>query len=375
MNSTIPHDLIPWIVAAGTLQLILMTVAIVVLFRTPKQDLRELTQIRWLIVIVLANFAGPLAFLIVGRERRRAPLVAAKRSALALEPVDVLFPRQNRSLTTNSAIDFSAVTKRFGAHPVLDDLNLTVPPGTIFGLLGQNGAGKTTALRILMGFAQPSSGHVSIFGIPSTAVQARHDVGYLPDVPVFDPWLTPEQYLRQTAKLTGVPTEEVTPRVAAALELANLSNVNRSIGGLSRGMRQRLGIVNALVHGPRVVVLDEPTSALDPIARVEVLHLIQAIRRSTTVFFSTHSMADVGRVCDHVAFLGSGRIIASGSVDNIVQTFTDSNAIRASFHIPKNDFQQVELRHSLEALGGSDIEFQPAGDLEEAFAQALGGSK
>jgi ABC-2 type transport system ATP-binding protein len=214
------------------------------------------------------------------------------------------------------AIELRGLTKRFGDTLALDNADLVVRPGMVFGFLGRNGAGKTTTLRILSGLARPTAGTAHILGHDVTsandAVRAR--IGFLPDVPGFYPWMTAREYLEFAGRLFGIDDATLDERATALLEMAGLSSVGTRIGGFSRGMKQRLGIAQALINAPSLLMLDEPTSALDPIGRREVLEMVASLRGRTTVFFSTHILADVERVCDAVAILEGGRVVASAGI-------------------------------------------------------------
>ncbi|MEJ5919603.1 ABC transporter ATP-binding protein [Corynebacterium sp. H78] len=270
-----------------------------------------------------------------------------------------------------NAISFKNVRKSFGKHVVLNDLSFEVPVGSIFGFLGPNGSGKTTSIRVLMGLGHADSGSVSILGSPAGSIEARRNLGYLSDVPAFDPWLSPAEYLTYVGQLSNLRGRDVRQRVHDAVELARLEEVHRPIGALSRGMRQRLGIAQAVLATPSVIVLDEPTSALDPIARAEVLDFIGRLRGHATVFFSTHSMADVEAVCDNAAFLGHGRAIAQGTIDELTQRYGSNprNQFVATFRTDSPD----SIPEILTAAGCSDVVVHPQpSSLGDAFANALG---
>jgi ABC-2 type transport system ATP-binding protein len=221
------------------------------------------------------------------------------------------------------AIEIQGLTKVYGAARALDGIDLTVEEGSIFGFLGPNGAGKTTTLRILTGLAQPTSGRVRILDrdVSGADDEVRQRVGFLPDVPGFYDWMTAGEFLRFAGGLFGLAGDALEDRVTVLLDLAGLTDVTTRIGGYSRGMKQRLGVAQALVNAPKLLMLDEPTSALDPMGRKEVLEMLASLRGRTTVFFSTHILADVERICDTVAILDHGKVVASGPMDEIKQRY------------------------------------------------------
>jgi ABC-2 type transport system ATP-binding protein len=217
------------------------------------------------------------------------------------------------------AIELTGLAKHYGSFHALDGIDLSVPEGSVFGFLGPNGAGKTTTLRILTGLAQATSGSAKVFGtdVASAGNEVRARIGFLPDVPGFYDWMTAEEFMRFTGSLFGITGTTLDERVKALLELAGLSDVKARIGGYSRGMKQRLGVAQALINAPSLLMLDEPTSALDPIGRKEVLDMIASLAGRTTVFFSTHILSDVERVCDTVAILDRGRVVAQAPIDDL----------------------------------------------------------
>jgi len=228
-----------------------------------------------------------------------------------------------------AALELRGLTKRFGDAIALDGVDLVVRPGVVFGFLGRNGAGKTTALRILSGLARPTAGTAHVLGHDveraTDAVRAR--IGFLPDVPGFYPWMTAREYLEFAGRLFGLDKATLDARATALLEMAGLASVTTRVGGFSRGMKQRLGIAQALINAPSLLMLDEPTSALDPIGRREVLEMVASLRGRTTVFFSTHILADVERVCDAVAILERGRVVASAGVAELTARATANRLI------------------------------------------------
>jgi len=218
-----------------------------------------------------------------------------------------------------AAVEIAGLTKLYGDAHALDGVDLTVAPGSVFGFLGPNGAGKTTTLRILAGLARPTAGRASILGhdVVREADTVHALMGYLPDVPGFYKWMTAGEFLDLSGRLFGLSGAALRERKTALLDLAGLTGVTTRIGGYSRGMKQRLGVAQALINAPRLLLLDEPTSALDPIGRREVLEMIAALAGRTTVFFSTHILADVERVCDTVAVLAGGKVVEQAGIDEL----------------------------------------------------------
>ncbi|NJP98629.1 ABC transporter ATP-binding protein [Nonomuraea sp. FMUSA5-5] len=216
-----------------------------------------------------------------------------------------------------AAIDVSGLVKTYGERRVLDGLDLRVDQGSVFGFLGANGAGKTTTLRILLALARHSAGTVRVLGHEPADPRLRALLGYCPDVPGFPAWMTAREVMETCASLFRLPARATHRRTDELLELTGLAGVDSRVGGYSRGMRQRLGIAQALINTPRILFLDEPTSALDPLGRRVVLELLSELRGHTTVFFSTHLLPDVERVCDSVAIVDGGRVVAAGPLAQV----------------------------------------------------------
>ena len=220
-----------------------------------------------------------------------------------------------------AAIETRGLTKRFGSILALDRLDLAVPRGSIFGLLGPNGAGKTTTIRILAGLARPTAGSASVAGVPVGLGQPelRRRLGYLDQDPRFYSWMKGRELLELVGRLHGLGGAELRTRVAGMLERTGLAGAaERRIGGYSGGMRQRLGIAQALVHAPELLILDEPVSSLDPEGRRDLLELVAGLRGEATVVFSTHVLADVERICDRVAILDRGRRVTEGPLEELL---------------------------------------------------------
>jgi ABC-2 type transport system ATP-binding protein len=219
--------------------------------------------------------------------------------------------------------------KRYGEIVALEGLDLDVPAGSIFGFLGRNGAGKTTTIRLLTGLAAPTTGTAWIAGVETTRADsaARRVFGYLPQAPAFYGWMTAAEYLNYVASLFDGPAAAQRDRVGEALAQVGLEEAaRRRIRGFSGGMIQRLGIAQALIHQPPVLLLDEPTSALDPAGRHAVLDLIQQLRGRVTVFLSTHILGDVERVCDTVGIIHQGRLLVVAGRDELLEQYATNVA-------------------------------------------------
>lgn len=208
-------------------------------------------------------------------------------------------------------VSINNVTKRFGSKEVLKNVSLTIPDKSIFGFVGANGAGKTTLMKCMLGLLPLTSGTITIAGEPVTFGQTKSNahIGYLPDVPEFYPYYNAREYLQLCAVITNMPKSERTSRISELLELVGLSQTKSPIRTYSRGMKQRLGIAQALLNRPKLLICDEPTSALDPVGRAQILSILQAAKSETTVFFSTHILSDAEQICDRVAMLHEGSII------------------------------------------------------------------
>jgi len=209
--------------------------------------------------------------------------------------------------------------KRFGDKEVLRGLELSVPEHSIFGFIGKNGAGKTTTMKTVLGLLKADMGEIFVNGerVLYGKTDTNRYVGYLPDVPEFYSFMTAKEYLRFCGEITGMSQKENASRTDALLSLVGLSKETHRIAGFSRGMKQRLGIAQALLNKPKLLICDEPTSALDPVGRKEILDILLAVKEQTTVLFSTHILSDVERICTDVAFLNEGTAILQGKPADI----------------------------------------------------------
>ena len=216
-------------------------------------------------------------------------------------------------------LTINGLSKSFGTQKVIDNLNFSVPEGSVFGFVGQNGAGKTTTMKIVLGLLDSDSGNVTVCGesVSYGQTKTNRNIGYLPDVPEFYNYMKPIEYLALCGEITGISKSETKERSHELMALVGLDGVKKRIGGFSRGMKQRLGIAQALLSHPKLLICDEPTSALDPVGRKEILDILHKVKGSTTVLFSTHILNDVERICDHAAVLHGGNIAISGTLAEI----------------------------------------------------------
>jgi len=225
------------------------------------------------------------------------------------------------------AIRCEGLTKHYGKIAALNGLNLSVEEGSVFGFLGPNGAGKTTTVKLLTGLSTSSGGRAWVAGeeVSSNATSLRSKIGYLPEEPAFYNWMTGREFLSFVGKLHRLPSREIKQRCDELLELVELEEASgRRIGGYSRGMRQRLGIAQALINQPRILFLDEPCSALDPMGRRGVLSVIERLQAETTVFMSTHILSDVERVCDVVGIIDHGELIIKARTEQLRERYARS---------------------------------------------------
>lgn len=230
------------------------------------------------------------------------------------------------------ALKIESLHKSFGKNTIINGLSMSIPENTIFGFLGKNGAGKTTTMKMILGFLKIDEDSIEVFGEKVSFGQSKTNrfIGYLPDVPEFYGYMTAKEYLNLCGAITGLSKNEIKNKSEELLELVGLRDVNKRISGYSRGMRQRLGIAQALLNSPKLLICDEPTSALDPLGRKEILDIILKIKDSTTVIFSTHILSDVEAICDHVVVLDKGKNVLEGSIDEL-KNIKRKNTIKIRF--------------------------------------------
>ncbi len=282
-------------------------------------------------------------------------------------------------------IEVEHLTKRYGDTVAVEDISFRVERGEILGFLGPNGAGKTTTMRILTGYLPATAGTVRVagFDVAEQSLEARRRIGYLPEQPPLYPEMTVTGYLDFVARIKGGPAAERRSRVDAAIAMTHLGEYRRElIKRLSRGYRQRVGLAQALVHDPEVVILDEPTVGLDPKQIIEVRHLIKKLRGSHTVILSTHILPEVSMTCDRVIIINKGRIAAVDTPANLTAQLRGGNLVRLELRGDRNGLEQT-LRQiagvrqvSIEALpdGGRlrvAVETEPGSDLRSRIAAAV----
>lgn len=271
-------------------------------------------------------------------------------------------------------LEIKNLQKRFGEKEVLKDLNLTVPEGAVFGFIGRNGAGKTTTMKTVLGLLAADAGEIYVNGekVVYGQTATNHHIGYLPDVPEFYSFMNAPEYLSFCGEITGMESAKIKTRSEELLKLVGLEGEKHRIKGFSRGMKQRLGIAQALLNSPKLLICDEPTSALDPVGRKEILDILQQVKEQTTVLFSTHILSDVERICTDIAFLKDGKIAVQGTLaevrgqnrteEYVVETIheEDTKRLCAQFAMMK-PMGQTQVSFS----GNEELLFQVLGFLTE----------
>lgn len=228
-------------------------------------------------------------------------------------------------------IEVQNVTKRYGPVTAVDDVSFRVESGQILGFLGPNGAGKTTTMRILTGCIPPTSGRAIVAGydVFDQPVEAKRRTGYLPETPPLYPDMTVREYLTFAAKISGVTAGDRRARIESAMARTSTADVaDRHCGKLSKGYRQRVGLAQAILHNPDVLILDEPTAGLDPKQIIETRRLIRDLAGDHTIILSTHILPEVAQTCEQVVIINKGRVVAVDAPDNLTQRLGGSETIR-----------------------------------------------
>ena len=282
-------------------------------------------------------------------------------------------------------IQASGVTHYYGPYPAIQDVNFSVRKGEVLGFLGPNGAGKTTTMRILTGFLPPSRGTVSVGGydVVEKSLEVRRRVGYLPEtVPLYTD-MTVTNYLKYMGTLRGMAGGRIRARLGEVIEVCRLGDYRKTqIGKLSKGFRQRVGIGQAIMHEPEVLVLDEPTIGIDPIQVVETRSLIQELGREQTVVLSSHILPEVSMICERVLIIHEGRIVAEDTPQNLAQGLQGVERLEVEVAGPS-----AEVLPALQGIGGVISvshrnaqgrqvyvgQAQPGRDLRDVIARAVVG--
>ena len=277
-------------------------------------------------------------------------------------------------------ICLSHLTKRYGAFTAVDDLSIDVREGEVLGLLGPNGAGKTTTIRMVTGFLPPSKGRVTVagFDLYDHPIQAKQKIGYLPEQPPLHAEMTVYRYLAFVAALKDVPAGRTKTAVRLAIERAGITEVaGKRITTLSKGYRQRVGLAQAIVHEPPVLVLDEPTSSLDPQQRAEVRQLILDLKGRHTVILSTHILPEVSEVADRVVIISRGKVMAVDTPGNLAGRLRARDAVRLEIGAPAGaeTVSPGRVREALAALPGAlgiRVDIGAAGTISARIESEVG---
>ncbi len=282
-------------------------------------------------------------------------------------------------------IEISNLVKKFGSQTVLNDISFSVRKGEILGFLGPNGAGKTTTMKIITSFWSPTGGKVVIDGkdVAENSILTRTKIGYLPEtVPLYEEMRVFE-YLKFIAEIRQIPKDEIKPRIKEVIEACGLKSVVRkSIDELSKGYRQRVGLAQAIMHRPEILILDEPTTGLDPNQIVEIRELIKKIGKEKTVIFSTHILSEVSAICDRVIIINNGKIAGEGSPAELAAKAQSKELIYVKVKGPKAEVEEairvlpnvvkVEAKdRESEEIYGYEIEPAAGADLRETLARAM----
>ncbi len=235
------------------------------------------------------------------------------------------------------------LTKSYNTQIALKDLNLTIKKGEVYGFIGKNGAGKTTTINLLLSLISKDSGEMFINDEEVIYIDQNYKkkIGYVPDVPVFPGYMTAYDYLKFTSEIFDIEKEEADKRIKEVLEFVNLPNSKKRISSYSRGMKQRLAIAQALIHDPEILIMDEPTSALDPIGRNDVMNMIYKLKGSKTIFYSTHILDDVERVCDRIGILDEGVLLFESNMADIEEQFYSDKVYIETQNDPKIVMKKV----------------------------------
>ena len=261
-------------------------------------------------------------------------------------------------------IEINNLTKKFGSAVVLNDISLKVKKGEILGFLGPNGAGKTTTMKIITSFWRPTKGSVKIdgFDVVEDSLKTRTKIGYLPEtVPLYDDMRVYE-YLKFIAEVRGIEKSEISARVKDVVGACGLKKVLlKPIEELSKGFRQRLGLAQAIMHEPDILILDEPTTGLDPNQIVEIRDLIKKIGKEKTIIFSTHILSEVSATCDRAVIINNGKIVGEGSPDELVRKAGGKEIIYVKIKGPKDSV--LNKLNEMDNVASAEVKDKESGDV------------
>ena len=281
-------------------------------------------------------------------------------------------------------VEVQHVTKRYGSFTAVDDLSFEVEPGEILGFLGPNGAGKTTTMRILTGYLPATEGRARVagFDVFDEPIEAKRRTGYLPETPPLYPEMTVGEYLQFVARINGIAAGDRAARVGAAMERTSVTDMaERFCGTLSKGYRQRVGLAQALLHEPDVLILDEPTAGLDPRQIIETRRLVTELAGDHTVILSTHILPEVSQTCQRVVIINRGRVVAVDSPDNLTARLQGSQSLYLQVDSGGDDpapalrdiagVAGVAAADGRDGVAGFEIEIAPGRDVRREVARAV----
>jgi ABC-2 type transport system ATP-binding protein len=278
-------------------------------------------------------------------------------------------------------IEVQHLTKRYGRVTAVDDVSFRVERGEILGFLGPNGAGKTTTMRILTGYMPATEGKAIVagFDVFDQPIEAKRRTGYLPETPPLYPDMTVVEYLGFVAKIKGVPSGERTSRIKQVMERTRIADMaNRQCAKLSKGYRQRVGLAQAILHNPDVLILDEPTAGLDPKQIIETRELIKELAGDHTIILSTHILPEVSQTCQRVVIINKGRVVAVDTPDNLTARLrgsetlyvqVDADAASVLTHVP--GVTRVVESERLNGLVGYEVDSETGRDVRRDLARAV----
>jgi len=283
-------------------------------------------------------------------------------------------------MNTGPAITVKGLTKdfRIGLRGLklraVDNVSFEIPRGQVFGLLGPNGCGKSTTLKIILGLVAPTSGEVSILGFPFATTSARSRTGFLPEAPYFHKFLTGRELVAYCARLSGVKPESVNQSIEEALALTAMTEAgDRTIGTYSKGMLQRIGLAQAIVHDPELVILDEPTAGVDPVGSAAIGQMIKSMKsKGKTIVLCSHLLGQVEQVCDRIAIMDRGKLVLEGKVDDVL-TRRDQTIITVENLTPeaRRAAEEVLAQHGAKVTSFT----HPRRSLDDLFRELVTGSR